>query len=118
MFKHVNIPDTHYDWHASLQLIGNNKSAAQELSLMLKELLLEFKEKFQAAFKDNNIAEIHLLAHKLHGGVCYVFAPRVEYLMDQLETACKKNPEDILLIAPYVIPSIEALEQALTTLDS
>ena len=114
MFNRAHIPETHYDCQASLQLMGNKASVARELAVMLKEQLPQFNTELRAAFEKNDTQEIQMVAHKLHGGICYVITPRLKYLITQLETACKQHPEDIKLISPYIGSSINDLYVALT----
>ncbi|MES2203678.1 MAG: Hpt domain-containing protein [Pseudomonadota bacterium] len=114
MFNRAHIPETHYDFQASVQLMGNKESVARELAVMLKEQLLEFGTQLKIAFEKNNPTEIQTIAHKLHGGICYVITPRLKYLIAQLETACKQHPEDIPLIKPYIGSSIDDLYATLT----
>ena len=114
MFNREHIPETHYDWRSSLQLMGNKESVAQELAIILREMLPKFKAQLQFAFTKNDPQEIQTVAHKLHGGLCYVITPRLKYLITQLETACKQCPENISSITPYIGSSIEALQTALT----
>lgn len=114
MFNRAHIPETHYDLRASLQLMGNKETVARELAIMLKEMLPAFKDQLSLAFKKNDPEEIRTIAHKLHGGICYVITPRLKYLITHLETACKQRPEEIKLISPYICPSINDLYTALT----
>jgi two-component system sensor histidine kinase BarA len=114
VFNCENIPEIHYDFQTSIELMSNKESVARDLALMLKKNLPEFTLKLESAFKKNDVKEIHTIIHKLHGGICYVMAPRLEYLVEHLETACKKFPENIPLITPYIIPSIKKLEDELT----
>ncbi len=114
VFNRAHIPETHYDLQASLRLMSNKEPVARELAMMLKEQLLEFNTQLQIAFEKNNPEEIQAVAHKLHGGICYVITPRLKYLISQLETACKQRPEDIKLISPYIGPSINDLLATLT----
>ncbi len=113
MFNRAHIPEIHYDWRASLQLMGNKESVTQELAVMLQKSLPEFKAQLQAAFEKNDRSAIQTTAHKLHGGLCYVSAPRLKYLINSLETACKQRPEDIAFITPYIGTSIDALHTIL-----
>ena len=114
MFNRAHIPETHYDLQASLQLMGNKEPVARELAMMLKDQLPEFNTQLLAAFEKNDAQEIQTVAHKLHGGICYVITPKLKYLISQLETACKQRPEDIKLISPYIGSSINDLHAALT----
>lgn len=114
MFNRTHIPEIHYDLAASLQLLGNNESVARELAMVLKDQLIEFNTKLQAAFSENDVQAIQTIAHKLHGGLCYVISPRLKYLISQLEAACKQRPEDIPLIFPYIGSSIDDLHATLT----
>lgn len=109
MFNRAHIPETHYDLHASLKLMGNKEPVVRELAIMLKELLPGFNTQLQHAFEANDTQAIQTVAHKLHGGICYVVTPRLKYLINCLETACKQRPEDVQLIAPYIGSSIDAL---------
>lgn len=114
MFNRARIPETHYDFQASVKLMGNKEPVARELAIMLKDQLPELKTQLETAFKTNNLEKIQTAAHKLHGGICYVIAPRLKYLIVQLETACKQHPEDIPLISPYIPSSIDELYKTLT----
>lgn len=114
MFNRAHIPETHYDWRASLELMGNKEAVTKELALLLQDMLPKFMVQLQAAFAKNDPAEIQIAAHKLHGGLCYVIAPRLKYLIHHLETACKQRPEEISFITPYIGSSIDALHAALT----
>ena len=114
MFDYRRIPETHYDLQASLKLMGNKEPVARELAIMLKDQLLQFKTQLQAAFERSNAQEIQTVAHKLHGGICYVITPRLKYLITQLETACKLRPENIKLISPYIGSSIDNLHAVLS----
>ena len=112
-FNCTDIPKADYDLPASLKLLGNNQAIVRELALMLRTLLPEFASKLRSAFEKNDPQEIQAVAHKLHGGICYVIAPRLQYLIGCLETACKQQTKDISIISPYIIPSIEALDKTL-----
>ncbi len=113
MFNIESIPSKHYDLTASLKIMNNNEPVVRELADMLYKNLPEFKHQLHTAFSENNIAVIQALAHKLHGGICYVISPRLESLLSQLQSACKQSPEQIPLISPHIIPSIDALETTL-----
>ena len=114
MFNRAHIPETHYDWEASLRLMGNKEAVTEELALLLRDMLPEFGSQLQTAFEKNDLFNIQIVAHKLHGGLCYVVTPRLKYLISQLETACKQRPEEISFISPYIGSSIDALHATLT----
>lgn len=114
MFNRAHIPETHYDFNASLQLMGNKESIVRELALMLKDQLPTLNLQLQTAFKNNDTQAIQYAAHKIHGGIAYVISPRLKYLISQLETACKQYPDNIRLIFPYIGSSIDDLLAALT----
>lgn len=114
VFDSAHIPATHYDLPASLKLMGKKESVVRELAIMLRELLPDFNAQLKLAFEKGDTQEIQLVAHKLHGGICYVVTPRLKYLINCLETACKQHTEEIALIKPYIGSSIDALHDILT----
>lgn len=114
MFNRAHIPETHYDFNASLQLMGNKESVVRELALMLKDQLSPLNLQLQTAFEKNDTQAIQYAAHKIHGGIAYVISPRLKYLISQLETACKQHPENIPFIFPYIGSSIDDLHAAIT----
>lgn len=113
MFDYTRIPETHFDWQASLQLMNGKEAVSRELAIMLRDSLPDFATKLKAAIEKNNTSAIQITAHKLHGGLCYVAAPRLKYLISHLEVACKQHPEKIHDIAHHVGPSIDALQATL-----
>lgn len=114
MFDSTHIPETHFDWKDSLKLMGNKESITRELAKMLRDTLPEFKLQLQTAFEQNDKQAIQSVAHKLHGGLCYVSTPRLKYLISNLEIACKQHPDEIDDIAKFIAPSIDLLHKTLT----
>jgi len=114
VFNRAHIPETHYDFQASLQLMGNKESVVRELAVMLKSQLSPLNTQLQTAFEKNDTQALQAAAHKLHGGIAYVISPRLKYLISQLETACKQHSDNIPLIFPYIGSSIDDLHAALT----
>lgn len=116
MFDSVLIPDTHFDWEASLELMGHKESVARDLALMLRDSLPEFNAQLKTALEQKDYKAVQAIAHKLHGGLCYIDTPRLKYLIGHLETACKEHSETIQDIAKFIPSSIDALHETLNTL--
>ncbi|RUP79647.1 two-component system sensor histidine kinase/response regulator [Alteromonas sp. KS69] len=84
---HILLPSL--DWQLALKRAHQNHEAAKELLedfiTMAPEMLMSLK----ALWNKKDYAELKLEIHKLHGACCYIGAPRLQSLADELESALK-----------------------------
>lgn len=79
------------DWPLASQLAGNNRQVAEELlQCLIKSLPNDFSM-MQQAFRKHDYAQLKMLAHRLHGALCYCGLPRLKTATMALENALKKN---------------------------
>jgi two-component system sensor histidine kinase BarA len=70
------------DWELAIQVAGNNRETAKELfSLLIKNL-------------PDNLKEIKICLHKLHGALCYCGTPRLKTATANFEKAIDNKQYD------------------------
>ena len=79
------------DLNLGATLINSDTNAAKEMLKLLVKSLPEFSEILEKAYQEKNIENIIKSAHKLHGGLCYVGAPRLKNAVNQLESKLKSG---------------------------
>lgn len=84
------------DWEECLRLSNNNESAANELLAMFKSELPDFQSGLKSCMESGNQEELQSYSHKLCGACCYVGAPQLKQLVEQLELQIKMKKQDQL----------------------
>lgn len=100
-FNNADVPSTDYDYTKTVELAGGDEKVAKQLTGMLADSLDEALSNIAQLQKESNFDAIQKEAHKLHGGLCYLSAPKLLYLVQHLEYACKINNTDL---ASRIIP--------------
>ena len=84
------------DLELGAKLVGGQKEKALEMLEALTQELPNDLELIKTAFKDNKLAELSKIVHKLHGGVCYCGTPGLKKITEQLElSTSSENKEEI-----------------------
>jgi two-component system, NarL family, sensor histidine kinase BarA len=114
LFDWKKIPQPDFDWAASIELAHGQADIAKQLCTMLLDGLDQFSADIQSAHEQNNQEKLREHVHKLHGGLCYLGAPKLRYLARHLETACKQNnTTQINEITPPFLKAMIALKHKL-----
>lgn len=114
IFDWNHVPDEDFDWTSSVELAHGQAEIAKQLCTMLLDGLDQFSADIQGAHHQNNQDKLREQVHKLHGGLCYVGAPKLRYLACHLETACKQNNSELIdEILPPFLKAITALKHKL-----
>lgn len=74
-----------YNRQESIELAGGNETLADELLPMLINDLSTQRKKLLKAHDANNLAELKILIHKLHGGTRYCGVPALRHAASTLE---------------------------------
>lgn len=79
------------DWPLASQLAGNNRQVAEELlQCLIKSLPNDFAMMKQALHQ-HDYKRLQMLAHRLHGALCYCGLPRLKTATIALEKALKTS---------------------------
>ena len=79
----------HIDWELSVQLAANKPLVAKELLGMLVDQLPSDLAEMEQAYQQQAWQQLEDLAHRCHGGVCYVGVPRLKQAAKTLENLLK-----------------------------
>lgn len=74
-----------FDWSECLRLNANKDELANEILVLFKNELPEYKIKLRKAAANNDKDELKSSVHKLHGACCYTGVPRLRALAELLE---------------------------------
>ena len=110
-----NLPHTEFDWPETLKIHQGNEALATQLSAMLLNQLPEFEKNFALASKNQNWQELGKQVHKLRGGLCYLSAPKLDFLLKNLEDQAHNNhSKNIQALYLLVIESMARLKEVLS----
>lgn len=79
------------DWDLADELANHNHNLAKEMLKMLIESLPAHQKELNDAYQSNNLEELRLVTHKLHGATCYCGTPRLKLAAKNLEHHLKQQ---------------------------
>ncbi|NMP17667.1 two-component sensor histidine kinase BarA [Thalassotalea sp. Y01] len=80
-----------FDWPLALQRSGTNPQLALEMFKMLLDSLEQTTVELRHYIDVDDLTSIASLIHKLNGACCYVGIPRLEKVVNDIETQIKKG---------------------------
>lgn len=109
------LPNTEFDWPQTLKIHQGNEELASQLSKMLLEQLAEFQVSFAQAYQNQDWQSLGKHTHKLRGGLCYLSAPKLEFLLKNLEEQIRNNHlENVPRLYTLSIASMARLKDVLS----
>jgi len=101
------LPKKIFDHKLALKLADNKYQLAKEMFEMLIACLPKHQNELDEAFQKQDLKELLMATHKLHGAVCYSGTPRLTAAIYQLESALKtNNTKEIKKLYQQVIEEI------------
>ncbi len=82
------------DWQLALKRANQNKTTARELLGSFVSLLPNAIEKIDVLWEQRDFTELKAEVHKLHGACCYTGLPRLQHLVNEIESALKLDLHD------------------------
>lgn len=113
-FDLTHLPNTEFDWPQTLKIHQGNEALSTQLSGMLLDQLPEFEQAFTDAYVQQNWQELGKQVHKLRGGLCYLSAPKLNFLLKNLEEQIiNNNSENTQTLYLLAIKSMARLKEIL-----
>lgn len=85
----MNKIDESVDWQKCLELTNHKPDLAKELLSMFARELPVLCDQITLAFENKDYEKLQNHAHKLHGACCYCGVPRLQKIVEKLETQLK-----------------------------
>ena len=98
-----------------MKIHAQNEALVNKLTEILLVSLNEFETELRIAMDKKNVEDIVKHTHKFRGGLCYLSAPRLDYLCQHLEEALKSGDKTLIeALYPLVSSSIAQLRNILS----
>lgn len=105
-----------FDWQLALQRSANNKELAIEMLNMLIDSLPETIAALQNNIHNQDVTSLSSLVHKLNGACCYLGLPRLERIINHIETQIKMQAT-LKDLEPELFELLDEIEQVMDNVE-
>lgn len=105
-----------FDWQLALQRSANNKDLALEMLNMLIESLPETIAALQNNIHNEDVTSLSSLIHKLNGACCYLGLPKLERIINHIETQIKMQTT-LKELEPELFELLDEIEQVMDNVE-